>query len=344
MKRFLLLIAIILPVFISCEKNPSPEDPSGELKVLKELGIDISGMKFISSSNGFVVSSTANYANSSGEVLCVLKGNQYIFHIINFTQINNEVSKELVTTFSIPYEDKGQSTVDLGYGEKKTVDFAGLRPSQGLYDNGVVYLPVMDWYHEPINGNPNIVESIAEKSDNPRMIIHSSKGTKIFPIDEINPSALLAPEYNGGVLYNGKGYSANGETLFTFGSIINRMFFRPMDERSLLVEWIPISADMYFAVRFDLGFAKAGEGTLSCNSSLISILEDNEVWRPGAKVFTAIKEKGINLEYNDRIDSVTPVSKKDGVFKYKVSGIQYSGNKLDFIVVLDVNTQSVAIE
>ena len=118
MKRLLLILAIILPVFISCEKSPSPEESSRELQTLKELGVDVSGMKLIYTSNSFVVSSTANYSNSFGEVICVLKGNQYTFFIVNHIYGDNGESKELITNFSIPYEDKGSTTVDVGYGEK----------------------------------------------------------------------------------------------------------------------------------------------------------------------------------------------------------------------------------
>lgn len=344
MKRLLLILAIILPVFISCEKTPSSEESSRELQTLKELGVDVSGMKLIYVSNSFIVSSTANYANSSGEVICVLKGTQYTFFIVNHIYGDNGESKELITNFSIPYEDKGSTTVDIGYGEKKTVDFAGVQTFLGLYDNGVAYLPIKDWYHEPIKEGIHLAGSIAEKTDNPRMIIHSSKGTKVFPVDEINDSGLLAPEYNGGVLYNGVGYSATGEKLFSFGSTLNQMFFRPMDTGSLFKEWNPISADEYFAVRFYLGSTKAQEGIITCDSRLLNIGEDEVVWYTSSNVATAIREKGITLASNDRIDSVTPVSKKDGVFKYKVSGIQYSGNKLDFTIALNTNNQTVEIE
>lgn len=344
MKRLLLILAIAFPVFISCEKAPSSEESSRELQTLKELGVDVSGMKHIYTSNSFVVSSTANYSNSFGEVICVLKGNQYTFFIVNHIYGDNGESKELITNFSIPYEEKGSTTVDVGYGEKKTVDFAGVQTFLGLYDNGVTYLPIKDWYHEPIKDGTHLAGSIAEKTDNPRMVIHSSKGTKVFSVDEINDSGLLAPEYNGGVLYNGVGYSATGEKLFTFGSTLNQMFFRPMDTRSLLIDWNPISADEYLSVRFDLGSTKAQEGIVTCDGRLLSIKENEVVWYASNKVATAIREKGINLASNDRIDSVTPVSKQNGIFKYKVSGIQYSGTKLDFTIALDVNTQSVTIE
>ena len=122
------------------------------------------------------------------------------------------------------------------------------------------------------------------------------------------------------------------------------MFFRPMDTGSLFKEWNPISADEYFAVRFYLGSTKAQEGIITCDSRLLNIGEDEVVWYASSNVATAIREKGINLASNDRIDSVTLVSKKDGVFKYKVSGIQYSGNKLDFTIALNTNNQTVEIE
>ena len=127
-------------------------------------------------------------------------------------------------------------------------------------------------------------------------------------------------------------------------STLNQMFFRPMDTDILLKEWNPISADEYFAVKFYLGSTKAQEGIITCDSRLLNIKKDETVWYASSKVATAIREKGINLASNDRIDSVTPVSKQNGIFKYKVSGIQYSGTKLDFTIALDVNTQSVTIE
>ena len=342
MRKAVLIFTFTLFALVSCQKGSDVEDSSFELKTLKELGVDVSGAKFISSS---VVVTSENPSRTFAEAYCTLKGSQYTFYIISQIYGDEGIGQELLTSFSLPYESHESTSVDVGYGEKETVNFVGLQPNLGLYYNGTVYLPISDRYCEPIpEGTTYLSGSLAEKYDNLRMVISSSNGIKTFPVEAISDDGLLAPEFNGGVLYNGTGYSSSGETLFTFGSDINRMFFKPSDTGCILVDWNPISSDEYFAVRFDTGSTKVQEGIVTCDSRLISIKDNAVVWYTQNDVAAAICEKGISLASNDRIESVTSVSKQNGIFKYKVSGTQYSGAKLDFTIALDINSHTVTIE
>lgn len=123
---------------------------------------------------------------------------------------------------------------------------------------------------------------------------------------------------------------------------MNTPFFG--DNRYLLLDWNPLSQKEYFAVKFDIQSSRSNEGELKCFAKLYNINENGVMWDASPDVYTAIKNKGIELTSNDRIDSVCVVSKIDGVFKYKVSGMQYSGNILDFTVSLNTNKHIVTIE
>lgn len=344
MKRILFIFLIASFALTSCEKSSNPEELSSELKLLKELGVDVSGMKFISSS--YCTNTTlSNTYRVNAEALCVVKGTQSIFYIVNYVYTDEGPQKELLTSFSVPYEDKGQTTVSTGYGETKTVYYAGLQCNIGIYDKGNVYLPVSDWYHEPFPEDPYYIGGqYAECTKEPRVIIHKSNGTTSISVDQINDDGLLAPEYNGGILYNGKGYSVSGSALFTFGETLNKAFFKPYDNHVFVLEWSPISSDQYFAVRFYMGYTKSVEGYLSYEANLYNFSGDNVEWYGGNAITTALRDNGITLASNDRIESVTAVSKQGGIYKYKVSGIQYSGNKLDFTIALNINNKTVAIE
>lgn len=344
MKRILFIFLIAVFAFTSCEKSSNPEDLSSELKMLKELGVDVSGMKFISTSYCSNTTLSPSY-RSDAEVLSVVKGSQNIFFVVNHVYTDNGPQNELLTSFSVPYEDKGQTTVSTGYGETKTVYYAGLQCHLAVYDKGNVYLPVMDWYHEPFPENSFYLGGeYAECTKEPRVILYKNNSTKIITVDQLNDDGLLAPEFNGGVLYNGKAYSSNGSNLYTYGSLLNKAFFKSYNQQLFVLEWNPISADLYFAVRFDLGYTKSVEGLLTYQANLYNFATDEVEWYGGNAITTALRDSGITLATNDRLDSVAAVSKQGGIYKYKVSGIQYSGTKLDFTIALNVNNKTVTIE
>ncbi|MDY5043330.1 MAG: hypothetical protein SPF15_04925 [Candidatus Cryptobacteroides sp.] len=342
MKNYLIcFLAIVTPLLFGCEKETLSDDASNAFHTLKDLGIKTSNMKFISS--GGLIFDISNM-DAFVDVICVLKGLEYNFFIIRHIYDGNDETKELISQFKIPYEDKESITVNVGYGETKTLNFSGLQAYNGMYYNDVTFLTIKDWYLEPLPHDAKYLTALEDKTDNPRMIIHSSQGTCNFSIDSIpDPfSCLIAPEYTGGILYNGKGYSTAGDLLFSFNDYMNTPFFG--DNRYLLLDWNPLSQKEYFAVKFDIQSSRSNEGELKCFAKLYNINENGVMWDASPDVYTAIKNKGIELTSNDRIDSVCVVSKIDGVFKYKVSGMQYSGNILDFTISLNTNKHIVTIE
>lgn len=357
MKRLLYLLAFLPLCLASCEnKEDIPKEGYIEearmdgraYDALKRAGIVIGDYQNVF---GLGVGETEIDSNGNGihyYQVSATKGSTAYIYLMSYI-VEGQGNKyaefdydaitkfNIIKSYSFPITQTEQ-VVDHGYGNKETLVFCMVHMSNILHAGSNYYASLIDVY-----GNDELLRATKTQFDNPRFLMDISGSVKTIPysfIKENIPNDSYRYDdglwlgYNGSVVCGPYCYSKTGEVLFQT-SAWSDLYNASILNAKLGTWYFPISDNEIFIIAFESHMETKADPTYANVRFILDNIESGDA--------TYSKNKALSNDAN--IYSYAKfVSEQNGVYKFTVDAVVFSGEKKTFNVTVDRVNETCVIE
>ena len=359
LKRIIMMSAVLSALFVSCGKNGGQEVPEYEIieeakidgrsyDALKNAGIKINELSNLSSNGSWFGEIDNNGDGIHYLSVSATKGNNALIYLLKFV-VKGQGSKfaqfdldqvekfSYVKTYTLPMPEK-EIVIDHGYGNKETLTFAGTMMSNFIKSGNNYYAAINDIYAD--GELPHIT---SHEIRHFQLLMDQSGSIKTCPYDLITeniPTGGLTwyknglwIGYNDSIICGPYCFSKNGEILFQT-SAWSDLYNYNVSSAELGAWYFPISENNMFIVYFQEHHSKSEPAVASVTYTLDDI-----------KTGDAVYIEGKNVDDSQNIYSPAKfVSEKDGIYKFAIEAVVYSGEKKTFNITIDRDNRTCVIE
>lgn len=358
-RRVILSFAVLSAFFISCRNDSLEETPQDVIleqsyidgrayDALRNAGIAVNELNSLFGAGSWFGEIDKNGDGIHYTGVCATKDDNALIYLLKFVVKGQESrynpyepdaveSFSYVKTYTFPIPER-QIVIDHGYGNKDTLGFAGTAINNFIQSGNNYYAAIHDLYADGVV--PHIRKHDIRHF---RLLMDNSDGVRTIPYELVKediPSSGLSgydnglwAGHDGSVICGPYCFSKDGEILFRTSSWSD--LYRSDVKNAALGSWFfPISDDKMFIVYFDEHYTK-GE---PCVASVGYTLDD-------IRTGDAVYFKSVDVDSAQNIYSPARfVSEKDGIYKFEISAIVYSGDKKTFRITIDRDNQTCAID
>lgn len=358
-KRIILLVAAISALFVSCGKDGGEAVPQNliqeEAKIdgraydaLKNAGIALNELKNLYMSGIWFGEIDSNGNGIHYISVSATKDNTAYIYLLKFV-VNGQGSKynsydlatvekfSYVKTYSFPIAEK-EIVVDHGYGNKETLTFAGTLVNNFIQSGSNYYAAIHDIYAD--GELPGIT---SHEFCHHKLLMDRSGSVKTCPYElvteDIPTSGIsgynngLWVGYNSSVICGPYCFSKDGEILFQT-SAWSDLYSSNIYYASFGTWYFPISENNMFIVCFRANYSKAEPSYAEVVYTLDDIKTGDAVY---------LESKAVDSSQNV-YSPAKFVSEKDGIYKFTIEAVVYSGDKKTFKITIDRGKQTCVVE
>lgn len=358
-KRIILLASILSAFFVSCGKDGGEKVPEGiiieDAKIdgraydaLKNAGIAVNELKNLYMSGNWFGEIDASGNGIHYISVSATKDNTAYIYLLKFV-VNGQGCKynsfdldaiekfSFVKTYTFPITEK-EIVVDHGYGNKETLTFAGTLINNFIQSGSNYYAAIHDLYAD---GELPYITSHEMRRN--QLLMDKSGSVKTCPYELVTediPTGGISGYnnglwvgYNGSVICGPYCFSKDGEILFQT-SAWSDLYNYNIYYASFGTWYFPISENNMFIVCFRANYSKAEPSYAEVVYTLDDIKTGDAVY---------LESKAVDSAQNV-YSPAKFVSEKDGIYKFAIDAILYSGDKKTFNITIDRVNQTCVIE
>lgn len=358
-RKIILSLAVIATLFVSCGKDSGVETPQNV--ILEEAYIDGRSYDALKKA-GIAINELSNLSNAGpwfGEIdkngdgihyisVTATKGDKALIYLLKFVvkgqkhkynpyELDSIESFSYVKTYTLPITEK-EIVVDHGYGNKETLSFAGTYINNLIQSGQNIYAATHDLYAD--GEWPNIT---SHDIRNHRLLMDKAGSIKTIPYELVTeniPTGGMSDYENGlwigyddTVICGPYCFSKDGDILFQT-SAWSDLYSSSVKYASFGSWYFPVSENNMFIVYFQEQHVKSEPSVASVAYTLDDI-----------KTGDAVYIKGMNVDDSQNIYSPAIfVSEKDGIYKFEIEAVVYSGDTKTFHITIDRDNQTCVIE